>query len=94
MSQEESMKSDLKNIPQVIMYYREMERFSPSLSREVCRQYKDMAAGGDGGMAHHVGEPIQWDEDGEPIAWKSIRENNYPGYPDEWFEEVCHLLEW
>lgn len=86
----------MKNVLDTVLYYKEMElKFGDSsMLREVKHQYADMSAGGGGGMAYHIGEPIEWDEDGDPIAWKSIRENNYPGYPDEFFQEVRDLLGW
>jgi hypothetical protein len=73
-----------------------MESFAPNsgMLREVKWQYTDMAVGGDGGQAHFVGEPIEWDEAGEPTAWKSIREHNYPAHSDEFFQEVCDRMDW
>ena len=70
-----------KSVVETVMGYREMERTIPSSSmlREVKLQYADMATGGYGGVGNSP---------------KSIREEYYPGKPDEFFQEVRDLMGW
>ena len=72
-----------KTVEETVEYYRELRSMKPnsSILREVRWQYIEMAAGGDGGT-------LGW-ADG-----KTCREYNYPGYPDEFFQEVCNLMMW
>jgi hypothetical protein len=78
-------KSWKKDIPRTIMSYTAMSQTVPgsSMIREVMWQYKDMANGGDGG-------PMGFEEEGK----STCRDINYPGCPDEFFQEVCDLLQW
>ena len=57
-----------------------------SILREVSFQYREMAAGGDGGTMGYTPEGFNH----EP----SCREYNYPGYPDSFFQEVCEGMGW
>jgi hypothetical protein len=86
----------MKSVDHMVENYEMMKKYQPNsgMLREVQQQYSNMASGGDGGMAHYVGKPIKWDLDGEPIAWKSIREHNYPAHSDEFFQEVCDRMDW
>jgi len=72
-----------ERIPRVIVHFRGMEEYGPRMVREVKWQYADMANGGDGGA-------LAFEENGETTC----RAVNYPGYPDEFFEEVCDLMCW
>jgi len=78
-------KSWKEDIPRTIMLYTGMMSTIPgsSMIREVKWQYKDMANGGDGG-------PMGFEEEGQTTC----RALNYPGCPDEFFQEVCDLLQW
>ena len=76
-------------VPRVIAHYKEMEEFDRAsayksgMLAEVKWQYADMANGGDGGE-------IGFEENGQTTC----RGINYPGYPDEFFKEVCALMLW
>ena len=72
---------------EVVGYYSQIIAINPysSIIREVKGQYRDMAAGGDGGDLGFVD-----DISGE----RTCRAMNYPGYPDHWFQEVMNLLGW
>jgi len=73
-----------RNALETVLYYKEMESTKPSSSilREVKWQYADMAKGGDGGLL------------GFPDDKTTCRSYNYPGYPDNFFQEVCALMGW
>ena len=70
-----------KSVVETVMGYRDMERVVPNsgMLREVRWQYADMSTGGDGGVGN---------------GSKSIREEYYPGKPDEFFQEVRDLMGW
>ena len=73
-----------KSALEAVLHYKEMEKHVPGsgMLREVKWQYADMAGGGDGGLL------------GFPDAISTCRSYNYPGYPDEFFQEVCSLMGW
>jgi len=77
--------SEKNTVVTMVMNYKEMERHAPnsSMLQEVKWQYADMAAGGDGG-------DLGFEEKGETTC----RAVNYPGYPDEFFQEVRNLMGW
>lgn len=77
-------------VVQAVCNYRQMEAISPgsSMLKEVKYQYKDMAAGGDGGSLGFV--PDEWTS----IRPPSCREYNYPNVPDSFFQEVRALMGW
>ena len=72
-------------VPKTIMLYRQMEMSvaGRGIIREVIWQYRDMATGGTGGT-------LGFKENGHTTC----RGVNYPGYPDEFFQEVCDLMSW
>ena len=76
-----------KKVAETVGYYAHMQQTRPnsSIIREVKEQYADMAQGGDGGRS--------WEKSSEEED-ETIRESYYPGYPDEFFAEVCDLLGW
>ena len=80
-------------VAETVMSYRLMEQHAPrsSMIREVRWQYADMAKGGDGGPLGFYPEDFT-EECGE--EGPSCREYNYPEYQDEFFQEVCDLLQW
>ena len=78
----------MKDIAEVVMNYKNMEKISSAMLYEVRWQYADMADGGDGGPLGYV--PSDWDSVEEP----SCREYNYPNYPDSFFQEVRDLMGW
>ena len=83
----------LKDSHEIFLYYKQMEKLSPtgSMIREVRWQYQDMAAGGDGGpMGYRPHDYNKECGDDGP----SCREYNYQGYPDSFFQEVCALMNW
>ena len=79
------MNFEKSRVVTMVMNYKEMEKHAPnsSMLQEVKWQYADMAAGGDGG-------DLGFEEKGET----SCRGINYPGYPDEFFQEVRNLMGW
>mgnify|MGYP001398443981 CR=1 FL=1 len=83
----------LKNVEEVFMHYKVMEKFSPngSMIRQVQMQYSDMANGGDGGELGFTPDDFKGSA-GE--YGPSCREYNYKDYPDEFFQEVCALMGW
>ena len=85
-----------KSVLETVLHYKEMEETVPnsSMLREVKWQYADMASGGDGGEAAYCGDPIEVDESGDGVRWQSIRDYNYPGQSDSFFQEVCALMGW
>ena len=87
------LKKDLAaEIARTIAHYRGLESMAGfSLVEQTKKEYADMALGGDGGEATYVGEPLEVDEAGNAVRWQSVRDHNYPGYPDEYFQEVCDL---
>ena len=72
----------------MIEQYTAMRAMKPNsnMLREVSFQYREMAAGGDGGKMGYTPEGFNH----EP----SCREYNYPGYPDSFFQEVCEGMGW
>ena len=82
-----------KTAAETFMYYKAMEKLNAkgSMIREVKWQYANMANGGDGGPLGYT----PWDykeECGE--EGPSCRDYNYPGYSDDFFQEVCALMGW
>ena len=77
-------------VPIVVSHMRDLEMMMPASDYliKTRSQYADMASGGNGGLAKY--SPIDWKEESIP----SIREYNYPDAPDEFFAEVCDLLQW
>ncbi len=77
-------------VPIVVMHMRDMEMMMPGSNylTKTRAQYADMAKGGNGGQVSYV--PVDWKWDKTP----TIREYNYPDAPDEFFAEVCDLLQW
>ena len=71
-----------------IVYYKSCLSMIPGSLQEVCRQYTDMARGGNGGELYGVGEK---DADG---CYPTCREYNYPSQPDSFFREVCEGMGW
>jgi hypothetical protein len=75
-------------IPQVIMGYRTLEASAstggPYMIAEIRNQYADMANGGGGGEIHREGSEYH----------HTIRDQYYPGLPDQYFREVCDLMAW
>ena len=85
------MISDIdKKVAEAVMRYRQMESAVPnsSMLREVRWQYADMAKGGDGGPLGY--RPDGWTKNRNP----SVRDYNYPGKPDSFFQEVRDLMGW
>ena len=80
-------------IPIVVMHYRDMEMLNPGsrLLVKVRKQYADMARGGDGGQVERALKPHDVMTD---MRYVSVREENYPDAPDEFFQELCDLLGW
>tara|TARA_A100001011_G_scaffold377238_1_gene440650 strand:+ start:15 stop:257 length:243 start_codon:yes stop_codon:yes gene_type:complete len=78
----------MRDIAEVIMHFRNMERHASSMLREVKWQFRDMANGGDGGILGF--RPDGWTKNREPTC----RDYNYPDHPDEFFAEVCDLMSW
>ncbi|HIL95877.1 MAG TPA: hypothetical protein EYG51_08160 [Pseudomonadales bacterium] len=73
-----------ERIPHTIVHHRLTERHAgASMLRELQWQYADMANGGDGGALAS-----------EANSEDTCRANYYPGYPDEFFQEVCDLMCW
>jgi hypothetical protein len=78
----------MRDVAEVVMNYKQMERMGGSMLREVKWQYAEMAEGGDGGSLGFM--PQDWAGDNQPTC----REYNYPGYPDSFFQEVRDLMGW
>jgi hypothetical protein len=74
-----------QKIRETVSYYVQMRESQPtsSILREVRWQYADMAEGGDGGDLGFV-----------EIENKTCRAENYPGYPDRFFQDVRDLMGW
>lgn len=85
-------------IARVVTHYRNMKLMAVSMYNEVVSQYKDMAAGGDGGDLGF--NPTRSSEGIEtlvenlmPVSTQySVRAYNYPGYPDYFFARVLANL--
>ncbi len=78
-----------KLIVESVVRYKKMEQDENYfILCEIKYHYADMSRGGDGGTLGF--KPENW-----PLAHTpSIREFNYPNYPDRFFQEVCDLLGW
>ena len=72
-------------IDKCVKHYTEMESYDPEsfMLREIRWQYRDMAAGGDGGE-------LGFTEKGH----STCRAVNYPGHPDWFFARVIELMGW
>ena len=84
------------DIQQIIEQYQQLRQYGSSMYREAMWQYADMASGGDGGPLGYI--PEDWPQicvdsmlpvDIEPTC----RAYNYPGYPDDFFQEVLAGLQ-
>lgn len=74
-----------EKVVKAISHYQWLERLNSNslMIKEVRWQYRDMSQGGDGGST------------GIDVKGKtSCRDVNYPGYPDQYFREVCVLMGW
>ena len=77
-------------VPIVVMHMRDMEMMMPGtqLLIKTRERYADMANGGNGGILDI--QPANVTE----FFPATIRSTNYPDAPDEFFAEVCDLLQW
>ena len=82
MSKEEKWEEE---ICRLVEHYQFMERYVPgsSMLLEVKGQYRDMAAGGDGGE-------LGFSRDGHTTC----RGINYPNHPDFFFKRVIEEMGW
>lgn len=81
-------------VPIVVMHMRDMEMMMPGSKqlRQTKSRFADMAAGGTGQLMEYA--PIGWVSKPGGTFLPTYRGWFWPDAPDEFFQEVCDLLQW